>query len=91
MPNHGADNTEWDTDHDNQGLNVALEWNCQQYIDRDDSDQEATIYDRSKLKAGNRVAGPAIVVEMDSTALIQPGHTGEVDGFGNILIRPDSA
>jgi N-methylhydantoinase A len=57
----------------------------------DDSDQDATIYDRSKLKAGNRIAGPAIVVEMDSTALIQPGHTGEVDSYGNILIRPDSA
>jgi N-methylhydantoinase A len=56
----------------------------------DDSDQDATIYDRSKLKAGNRIAGPAIIVEMDSTALIQPGHTGEVDGYGNILIRPDS-
>jgi N-methylhydantoinase A len=57
----------------------------------DDGDHDATVYDRSKLKAGNRIAGPAIVVEMDATALILPGHTGEVDGFGNILIRPDSA
>ena len=55
----------------------------------DDSDQQATIYDRNKIKAGNRIAGPAIVVEMDSTTLILPGHTGEVDKFGNILIRPD--
>jgi N-methylhydantoinase A len=55
----------------------------------DDSDQDAKIYDRSKLKAGNRIAGPAIVVEMDSTTLILPGHSGEVDKLGNILIRPD--
>ena len=56
----------------------------------DGEDVPATIYDRSKLKAGNRVPGPAIVTEMDSTTLILPGHTGEIDDFGNILIRPDA-
>ncbi|MCH9027695.1 MAG: hydantoinase/oxoprolinase family protein [Proteobacteria bacterium] len=55
----------------------------------DNCDQEARIYDRSKIKAGNRIAGPAIVVEMDATTLILPGHTGEVDKLGNILIRPN--
>ncbi|MCH7508442.1 MAG: hydantoinase/oxoprolinase family protein [Proteobacteria bacterium] len=55
----------------------------------DGCDQEAHIYDRSRIKAGNRIAGPAIVVEMDATTLILPGHTGEVDKLGNILIRPD--
>jgi N-methylhydantoinase A len=55
-----------------------------------DQDQAANIYDRAKLKSGNRIAGPAVVVEMDSTALILPGHTGEVDQLGNILIRPDN-
>jgi N-methylhydantoinase A len=51
-------------------------------------EQPAKIYDRAKLKAGNRIAGPAIVTEMDSTTLILPGHEGEVDAVGNILIRP---
>ncbi len=51
--------------------------------------QAAKIYDRSKLQAGNQIAGPAIVMEMDSTTLVLPGHTGEVDKFGNILIRPN--
>ena len=55
----------------------------------DDCDQEAHIYDRSRIKAGNRIGGPAIVVEMDATTLILPGHTGEVDKLGNILIRPN--
>ena len=54
-----------------------------------DEDCKADVYDRSLLKAGNRIAGPAIIVEMDSTTLILPGHTGEVDTHGNILIRPD--
>ena len=54
----------------------------------DDGDATATLYDRALLQAGNRIAGPAIVTEMDSTTLILPGHSGEVDRFGNILIRP---
>ena len=54
-------------------------------------DQEAKIYDRSKLKSGNRIVGPAIVTEMDSTTLILSDHAGEVDKFGTIIIRPVSA
>ena len=50
--------------------------------------QAAVIYERSKLRAGDRIEGPAIVVEMDSTALILPGHVAEIDRFGNILINP---
>ncbi|MGL6224649.1 MAG: hydantoinase/oxoprolinase family protein, partial [Steroidobacteraceae bacterium] len=49
----------------------------------------ATVYDRAKLKAGNRIAGPAIVMEMDSTSVILPRHHGKVDAHGNILIYPD--
>jgi N-methylhydantoinase A len=51
-------------------------------------DQDATLYDRAKLKSGNVVKGPAIVLEMDSTTLILPGHIGTVDDWGNILITP---
>ncbi|MFO0336040.1 MAG: hydantoinase/oxoprolinase family protein [Pseudomonadota bacterium] len=55
----------------------------------DGKDYTAIVYDRAKLKAGNKVAGPAIVMEMDSTTVILPGHTGLVEKFGNILIYPD--
>jgi len=51
-------------------------------------DQEAGLYDRSLLKAGNVVAGPAVIVEMDSTTLVLPGHAATVDAIGNLLIRP---
>jgi N-methylhydantoinase A len=50
--------------------------------------REAAIYDRAKLDAGNRILGPAVVVEMDATTLILPDCAGTVDDFGNILIRP---
>lgn len=55
----------------------------------EDAEQDAKIYDRAKLKTGNKIAGPAVVMEMDSTTVILPGHTGEVDNYGNILIRPN--
>jgi N-methylhydantoinase A len=55
----------------------------------DGRDCVATVYDRAKLKAGNRIAGPAIVMEMDSTTVILPKHHGKVDAYGNILIYPD--
>jgi N-methylhydantoinase A len=44
------------------------------------------IYDRARLLAGHCLAGPAVVVEMDSTTLIEPGWEGSVDGRGTILI-----
>ena len=53
-------------------------------------DMEATLYRRDKLKAGNKIEGPAIVLEMDSTSVILSGHTGNVDQFGNILIAPSA-
>ncbi|HEY0940242.1 MAG TPA: hydantoinase/oxoprolinase family protein [Steroidobacter sp.] len=53
------------------------------------TEQTASVYQRTKLKAGNKVAGPAIVMEMDSTTVILPGHYGAIDAFGNILIYPD--
>ena len=49
----------------------------------------ARVYDRTRLKAGNRIKGPAIVIEMDSTTVILPRHHGKVDRLGNILIYPD--
>jgi N-methylhydantoinase A len=47
----------------------------------------AVIYDRAKLLAEDVIPGPAIVVEMDSTTLIEAGCVGTVDHVGNILIH----
>ena len=48
------------------------------------------IYDRAKLRPGNRLAGPAIVTEMDSTTVVLPHSAAEVDRYANILIRPQT-
>lgn len=56
------------------------------FLDR--KNRMAKLYDRSKLKSGNRIEGPAIVLEMDSTTVILPKHIGKVDKVGNIIINP---
>lgn len=54
----------------------------------DNAEKDASVYDRDKLLAGDKISGPAIITEMDSTSLVLSGHVAEVDGFGNILINP---
>jgi N-methylhydantoinase A len=48
---------------------------------------ETPIYERGKLRPGNAVEGPAIVIQDDTTTVIEPGFRGAVDRFGNILIE----
>ncbi|MEO6113700.1 MAG: hydantoinase/oxoprolinase family protein [Sphingomicrobium sp.] len=48
----------------------------------------AVIYDRARLRAGDVICGPAIVVEMDSTTLIEADCVASIDAVGNILINP---
>jgi len=45
------------------------------------------IYDRARLGPGHGFAGPAIVEQTDSTTVVPPDATVEIDGQGNILIR----
>ena len=53
----------------------------------DGREQAGAIYDRSKLKQGDTIKGPAIIVEMDSTTLVESGCVATVDHVGNILIN----
>jgi N-methylhydantoinase A len=50
----------------------------------------ANVYDRGKLRAGDVVTGPAIVIEMDSTTLVLPGHAATVHPSGSLLINPEA-
>lgn len=49
------------------------------------------VYDRYGLRAGNQIRGPAIVEQVDSTSVIEPGFTATVDRFGNLLLRQAGA
>lgn len=46
------------------------------------------VYDRSLLRCGNRISGPAIVTEYSATSLIPPAWSGRVDRIGNLILEP---
>lgn len=43
-------------------------------------------YDRNRLKAGQRIAGPAILIQHNSTTLLPPGYVAAVAEFGNLHV-----
>ena len=45
------------------------------------------VYDRSTLAVGQRIKGPAIVTQLDSTTVIYPGDRLSVDAARNLLIE----
>lgn len=52
-----------------------------------DEGLDTPVYNRDDLPAGLELAGPAVVEQVDSTVLIPPGTTAEVDKYLNIIIR----
>ena len=48
---------------------------------------ETPRYDRGRLKAGHRVAGPAILLQHGSTTLLPPGYVADVAEFGNLYLH----
>lgn len=48
---------------------------------------ETPIYRREELPEGTRLAGPALIEEMDSTTLLHPGDSAEVREDGSLLIE----
>ena len=54
----------------------------------DDAETHSTPrYDRSQLRDGHVLSGPAIVVQHNSTILIPPSYTATVGEFGNLIIE----
>jgi len=48
---------------------------------------QASIYDRAKLQAGDRIDGPAVIEQFDSTTIVNGIQTATVDPYGNIIIE----
>ncbi|MDA4113206.1 MAG: hydantoinase/oxoprolinase family protein [Thaumarchaeota archaeon] len=46
-----------------------------------------TVFERGKLGAGARIAGPAVIEEMDSTIIIHPKQAASVNAFGDVVIK----
>ncbi|MDD9718306.1 hydantoinase/oxoprolinase family protein [Dinoroseobacter sp. PD6] len=47
---------------------------------------ETALYARLALPVGTVIRGPAILEQPDTTILIEPGQTGTVDRFGNLIL-----
>ena len=50
--------------------------------------RRAGLYDRALLKAGNRILGPAVIVELSATTYLPSRWAASVDAFGNLVLTP---
>jgi N-methylhydantoinase A len=49
---------------------------------------ECPVYQRDSLEPGRTLQGPAVVEQMDTTIVIAPDFTAEIDEFTNIILTP---
>jgi N-methylhydantoinase A/oxoprolinase/acetone carboxylase beta subunit len=49
--------------------------------------REGAVYDRSRLRFGNAVPGPALVIDPESTTFLPPGFVARVDPYLNLVVR----
>lgn len=50
--------------------------------------QAAALYDRAALPPGAVLAGPAVLVQLDTTTIVPPGWRATIDGAGHALLEP---
>jgi N-methylhydantoinase A len=50
--------------------------------------RRGALYDRALLRPGNRIAGPAVIVELSATTYLPTGWRASVDSFANLLLTP---
>jgi N-methylhydantoinase A len=48
--------------------------------------RNGALYDRGRLRPGDRFTGPAIIVELSATTYLRRGWTASVDGFSNLVL-----
>jgi N-methylhydantoinase A len=47
----------------------------------------ARVYDRAQLADGQRIAGPAIIEQFDTTTVVAPGFVADTDEYGVLILR----
>ncbi|WP_454855506.1 hypothetical protein [Rhizobium binxianense] len=62
----------------------------QVYMDEVKDFVPCSVYAREKLSAGNRIVGPAIVEQMDTTTVILPDMQAIVDPYLNLILETRS-
>jgi N-methylhydantoinase A len=63
------------------------------YFGRLGERRDVSCYRRERLRPGDRIEGPALIVEAQTTSYVAPGFDAAIDGAGNIVMtrRPDGS
>ena len=64
---------------------------CTFRVDGKLADYPTVFYRRDLLPVGARIAGPAIILQMDSTTVVPPQYGFEADAAGNLIMRKADA
>ncbi len=52
----------------------------------DGETRQAPVYDRDRLTSGNRIDGPAVIVESTGTTIVEPGWQAVLTGRGDLVL-----
>ena len=47
---------------------------------------QTAVYDRSRLRPGDEITGPAVLEQLDSTTVVWPGQRARVDAYRNAIL-----
>ena len=53
--------------------------------------EECPVYDREAISAGSVIEGPAILQQLDSTVVLEPGDVAQVHEYGSLIIAVGEA
>ncbi len=67
-----------------EGAPTAID---QVLIFTEDAEQTAAVYDRDLLLAGDRVVGPALIRDANSTTMVEPGWEASIAATGHLILR----
>ncbi len=56
------------------------------YFGKEHRELLCDIYSRDRLEPGQRISGPAIIGQLDTTTVIQPEHQATVDEYRNLIL-----
>ena len=63
---------------------------CTFRVDGQLGDYPTDFYRRDLLPIGQKIAGPAIVLQMDTTTVVPPRYTFEADQAGNLILAKEA-
>lgn len=57
------------------------------FFGKEDGTLNCRIYSRSLLEPAHKIAGPAVIEQMDTTTVIHPEQEAVVDSYGNMIVK----